>query len=662
MNRNKQTRKYTRRRILQRTPAPSKVRDAFQIRTHHPLPWFRGFGSAICSGFPVLIGALTGYPEYGAYSSIGGFAFLYIAKETYRQRALKLLLVAFGMAATFGLGTLSATTPSLIVLLYGLIGAVTLFIFKAFQIPGPTAMFFILSFAVGTSLPFNPSALPIRAGFVLLGGLLAWIIGMAGWFIRPHGPETKAVARAYDSLASFLTAVGTEHFHEAQHNAALALRSAVHAVSNVGWRRSSRPSERLLLLNKKAKGIFSSIIRISLKEHEPVESELAAFLRRVSEIICDPNPSEHFSISQQEIMNNPLKRLYHQIQDAETIAFNPESEEEGIREEPLSIPKRPWRLVLLGALNPNSTVLNSALRYGIMIAAAAALSYSFHLHRSYWVPLSCAAVMLGPTAISTMHRTLQRTIGTFAGILIGVGILSLRPEGVYIALAIATLQFLVELLYTHNYAIAVTYITPSALLIAESNHPEYTMSYLMSARIIDILIGSCIGLLGTFLLWRRSASNRLPHMLASVILSEGQLLEQILSQKRNATTISQSYVLQTALLRLKSLYDSAFGESYYEREAVSSLWPSIVAVQHLGYLLIVASRNTQVHQEPNETLTRLNDAFNSMAIAANWGRPARAVQLPELQSLPAVREDILILQEALQMKENTAPARLKLSY
>ena len=50
------------------------------------------------------------------------------------------------------------------------------------------------------------------------------------------------------------------------------------------------------------------------------------------------------------------------------------------------------------------------------LTIAAFIAYFLDFERSYWIPLSCAAVMTGATIIATFHRTVQRMIGTIIGL------------------------------------------------------------------------------------------------------------------------------------------------------------------------------------------------------------------------------------------------------
>ncbi|GIO32976.1 MULTISPECIES: FUSC family protein [Paenibacillus] len=641
------------RKIAQKAPAAGKVSDAFRIKPL-PLQWFRAVGSAISAAVPVLIGALAGHMEYGLCASIGGFAFLYVSNETYRQRALKLLFVALGLALSFGLGALTGTTPWLMVLLFGLIGAAAVFCFGVFQVAGPSAMFFILTFSVGTSLPFDLSAVPVRTGFVLAGGALAWVVGMAGWLLRPHHPEMKAVAGAYASLARLVESMGTEHQNEAQHQAAVALQNAAKAVSGgeLRWRRSYEPTQRLLLLSRKANEIYLTVSEMLL-QHQTGDKEMASALLGMAAGIRNPGRIETPHVDGASAEAEGLAgRLAVQVGQARNLLGGTEA----AVDRPLE-PDNRLRLMLSGAFNRHSTLLGTACRYGLTIAVAAAVAYGFGFHRSYWVPLSCAAVMLGTTAIGTVHRALQRTAGTIVGLFVGGVLLSLKPEGVYVALAMAVLQFIVELIYLRNYALAVIFITPSALLIAESSHPETAMSYFMSARVVDILVGSAIGLAGVLLLWRRASSSRLPGAIADAVRKEGALLGQILSGGRPEAELVSPAELETLLLRVRMLYNAALAEPMRRRERISLWWPAVAELQHFGYVLIAAAEKGLERKETPETLGRLEQLVEEMSQAVRRSESPAPIKVPELSSSPSLRDELIELHNALQVGEGAAPLK-----
>ncbi len=100
----------------------------------------------------------------------------------------------------------------------GLIGATAIFIFGAFRLVGPSAIFLVLVFAMTTGMPIAPEEAFIRAGLAFLGGLLSFIIAMSGWFFNPYGPEKNIVKRTFHVLADYLDSIGTDKENDLQHH------------------------------------------------------------------------------------------------------------------------------------------------------------------------------------------------------------------------------------------------------------------------------------------------------------------------------------------------------------------------------------------------------------------------------------------------------------
>ena len=155
--------------------------------------------------------------------------------------------------------------------------------------------------------------------------------------------------------------------------------------------------------------------------------------------------------------------LYAMVNEASTLLNEPLS----IIQREISISKPSLRVVLGGALDKNSVVFLNTIRYGSVLFVAAIIAQSFDFNRSYWVTLSCAAVLSGATIMGTFHRAIQRSIGTIIGILTATAILYFQPDGYIIAITIFLLTFLTELAIVLNYGIAALFITPNALLLAE---------------------------------------------------------------------------------------------------------------------------------------------------------------------------------------------------
>ncbi|MFP7232529.1 FUSC family protein [Bacillus subtilis] len=615
---------------------PSIVKDAFRIRAN-PFPWKKAIGSGIASGFPVLIGALAGHTDYGLIASIGGFVYLYAGGESYKKRALKLLLVSIGIALSFGLGTLLSGMFWMMAAVLGLIGAAAMFIFSALGIQGPAPMFFVLAFLVSSGLPADPSQALFRAGLTFLGGIFAMCIALIGWLWNKHGPEEAVLQKTYHQLAACLSAVGTPGFHNAQHQTVLMLRTARQTILGKGNRgKKSQHDERFFRLLEKADDIFLAIIHFSAETPGRETAQIKKALRQAGDALGRVRSSSVLQIKENE--PEPSRKLLEEINEALHIASGRNDMQLDL--EPSRLPASFY--FLRNAFDWQSPVLIRAVKYGIVLFAADLFALAFGFARSYWIPLSAAAVMLGTTVVFTLHRAIQRSAGTVIGVGLAGAILLCKPDGVYIALCIAVLQCLLEMLIVSNYALAVPFLTANALVITESMHGGEDVGYFMLARLTDVAVGSVIGLLGTMLLWRRFSTKRLPELMRDVIRLEGQFMEKLLSGQK-----ADGHKLRLSLVRLRDAYDKALGE--FPHANAEALWPAISGVQHLGYYLLSA----QAHHRPSAPFSKvemdqLRTFFEQAEQSVLMKRKPADIQVPQVSYYPRISKELCALYSGLR--------------
>lgn len=148
--------------------------------------------------------------------------------------------------------------------------------------------------------------------------------------------------------------------------------------------------------------------------------------------------------------------------------------------------------------------------FGIFIGLSIAIAKSFKLENPYWVPVSCLAVMQGISAKHIWQRSAQRIVGTFLGLTLAYFLLMLKLPVWGICIGIMLMQFVVEMLITRNYGLAVIFITGLTLLLAEfgstlSGRP----GDLVQARFIDIVLGSLVGSVGGYFVYHRKIKDKL---------------------------------------------------------------------------------------------------------------------------------------------------------
>lgn len=123
----------------------------------------------------------------------------------------------------------------------------------------------------------------------------------------------------------------------------------------------------------------------------------------------------------------------------------------------------------------------------------------------YWAIAFSALVLHqgGPRAART-YRAVHRLIGTVLGLALFLVVAFLQPSGWWLVLLIVAFQFTIELLVTRNYGLAVTLITPLALLVATGGRYGDEPWALVAERLLDTVIAVLVALVVLWVVGRRS--------------------------------------------------------------------------------------------------------------------------------------------------------------
>lgn len=141
------------------------------------------------------------------------------------------------------------------------------------------------------------------------------------------------------------------------------------------------------------------------------------------------------------------------------------------------------------------TRIVESLILALAMFLALLIAHFLEVESPYWIPISALSIMQGKDLLHTRQRNLHRIFGTFIGMGLTWAILILEPRGLALVFIIAGLQFLVELIIVRNYGLAVIFITPLTIFLAENSAGiHFNINVLMEARILDTVIGSLIGL------------------------------------------------------------------------------------------------------------------------------------------------------------------------
>lgn len=142
-------------------------------------------------------------------------------------------------------------------------------------------------------------------------------------------------------------------------------------------------------------------------------------------------------------------------------------------------------------------VILDAFVIGAFVAVSLALAQLLQLPRPYWVPVSCLAVIQGVSLRAVWTRQVHRIAGTALGLGVFWALAALPLDAWGVALVITVLTVVVETLVVRHYGLAVVFITPLTILLAEGaqlagSDPQAVMQ----ARLLDTVLGSLVGLAG----------------------------------------------------------------------------------------------------------------------------------------------------------------------
>lgn len=134
---------------------------------------------------------------------------------------------------------------------------------------------------------------------------------------------------------------------------------------------------------------------------------------------------------------------------------------------------------------------------GMFVGISLVVAQALQLERSYWVPISCLAVMQGVSKRAVWNKQVHRIVGTGIGLALSWVLLMLPLDPWRFALMMMALAFAIESLVVRHYGLAVVFITPLTIFLAESaQFGQGSQHALLLARLVDTVLGSVLGLVG----------------------------------------------------------------------------------------------------------------------------------------------------------------------
>jgi uncharacterized membrane protein YccC len=514
--------------------------------------WPVAVRAAVSTAIPVAAGSAVGNVGAGLIATLGAFTSRFGGDRPYVNRGVQLAAVSVALAAAVTVGAWAAVLPWLGVVVVSLVAVAAVWLCNALVVGPPGAYVFALACAAGVGVSAAQLAPWQLGALVLSGGALAWLVQMAGVVIDRRRPERVAVSSAGAAVAHYVEAVGSPGEFAARHRAATALHGAWNAlISFQPVDRSDGTLQRLRAANHSLHVLFTDSMSATAAGDEP-PGDAAATARRIAELELAP----------ETVTTRPTDRV------------------------PLGRP--PARTLLMRALRPGSHVRHVMVRVAIAAPLAGAAATLLGIGHAYWA-IAAAVLVLhqGADRSRTLRRGADRLTGTWVGLILAAGILWWHPQGWWLAVVLAVLQLIIEMLVVRHYGLASVFITAAALTIATGSR-RVDVGDLLLARGSDTLVGCAVGVavfLGTS---RFQESTRLRDSIADTVAAVATTLPHLAADTATLGARSARRDLQLAALDTREAADAADGGSARLRATGQRLQQAVTAVEHLAYGTITA--------------------------------------------------------------------------
>ncbi|MGO3328430.1 MAG: FUSC family protein [Gordonia sp. (in: high G+C Gram-positive bacteria)] len=272
---------------------------------------------------------------------------------------------------------------------------------------------------------------------------------------------------------------------------------------------------------------------------------------------------------------------------------------------PLPRPRIVHRLRFAARRNSHAAV--SAFRATVAAVVAGVIAVSAGLGRPDWAILSAVLVLqMGPDRVHGAVRGAHRVIGTVLGVGLFAALHALDLHISILIIVLTILNMLIELTVSTNYAVAVIFITPLALLIGGPSTP---LADQVRDRLIETVIGVGIALLTMWFLLPRAHRRTLRGADGIALRAGRHVLDDGASAPVDGPPMRanrrdlQWHLLEAELAASDSASDDpAWAHAY---------WPEHGRVRDLGYDVLGACWRTPPGKPLSEDiLRRLNDRFD----------------------------------------------------
>lgn len=529
-------------------PSHPRLRELL-LAFHSPGPrWPGASRAALTILIPGAVALMLGQGAHMLTIALGAFAVIYGEGRPFRSRwrvivTAGVCLVGSAMSGAF-IGRIVWTLIQhggtrwwlLVIAGFALtLAVVVTFVQNALRLPMPGGFFFVMV-GGGGAMMGRGDVNPLEIGaWASVGALVGLAAGMTPALLGAHRPEANAVDVLEKAVADFAAAGGPSV--SLNHQAETALSAAWNSLADAGAIRGGR---------------------IVDDTRAPLVERTILAQRRLAQL----NQSEVYASEAEALMDTP------NYVDLSRTAI------------PHARPTIRFRIFRSLTFYSHATL--ASIKVAIAGALAAVVGLALQFDRPDWAVVSVLVVMQwGPDRVPGTIRGVQRLIGSLLGIAVFAAIHSLGLNGWTLLLVISALQYAAEIYVPKNYAFAVIFITPLALLMGNAANRS-DLGWVVLSRTSEVAVAVAFSLL---LLWvvlphtavrhHRMVSRRCAHAMATML---GSLM----------TTTPESVMNIRRDLQFELLGERRAAQSlaHDHPQASDRRWQQHLRVQRAGYSIL----------------------------------------------------------------------------
>ncbi|RKF25477.1 FUSC family protein [Micromonospora globbae] len=287
-------------------------------------------------------------------------------------------------------------------------------------------------------------------------------------------------------------------------------------------------------------------------------------------------------------------------------------------------------------LTLGSPPFQTALRLSVALAAARVVAGVLSLMHGFWVLLATLTV-LRTSAVDTRTALRPAVVGTVAGAIVSGLLLHFVGQLVIFAVALPVTMLLA---FTLGRLAAPAWAQAAFTLVLTFVFAQLSSGGLQLAevRLLDVLLGTAIGVLAGLLMWPRGARGDLRRHAAAALVASAEVLEEVVEATLGGPASDRTF---ERARRATILADASYAQYHGERPDPRTSRVDWQAVLAAGHHTLLAAESTLDRNPPGclagwpdaaaqlrGTVRRLRSAYDEVARRIAHGEPAHPTVTP----------------------------------